>query len=308
MPLTDFLRNKEIRQTFVQQFPKPKLKTRNDAIAPPQTKRYGMVGTAFDYLLRFIIEYHNDNVISYKWNAEKSLQIFDITARIEREMGIQIVQHYGGTGDVSFYNAATDRPISLENSKTGSKILSIIHKAKELHSHYLSTGIITDEIISIAINLAQLDSVYRRGQYDETLGIEHVEDIKDLRNLAKLVNPDDFKAQHHSILNPTFGRATTFVGGADADLIIDGTLIEIKTTKKLELSRDHFLQLMGYYSLYRIDGISEVSPTPQIDKIGIYFSRYGELHTFSLSDIVNEATLPQFLHWFQEKAPGIYKR
>lgn len=92
------------------------------------------------------------------------------------------------------------------------------------------------------------------------------------------------------------------VGGADADLFIDGMLIDIKTTKKLELQRSYLDQLIGYYVLHKIGGIGELKPKTEISKVAIYFSRYGYLYVLEIQDIINRKTFPAFIRWFKERA------
>ena len=71
MNLTTFVGIKEVRARLREAFPKPKFSRKAEIIAEPQTKNYGMIGTAFDYLLRFFIEANNDTsrVISTPWAA-----------------------------------------------------------------------------------------------------------------------------------------------------------------------------------------------------------------------------------------------
>ena len=82
-----------------------------------------------------------------------------------------------------------------------------------------------------------------------------------------------FKTESLCILNPIFGRASGLVGGADCDLVIDDTLIDIKTTKYLALKREYFNQLIGYYVLSKIDQIQGAPRGYAIRRLGIYFSR-----------------------------------
>ena len=112
-----------------------------------------------------------------------------------------------------------------------------------------------------------------------------------MRNLILTVPEDVFNAKEVCILNPTFNEASRLVGGADADIIIDDILIDIKTVKYLKLSRPDFNQLIGYYILY---------------KIGIYFSRYGYLHIINLVDVINNNTFPEFIERFKEEAMKKY--
>lgn len=103
-------------------------------------------------------------------------------------------------------------------------------------------------------------------------------------------------------MNPTFGKASRLVGGADADLLIDETLIEIKAVKNLDLKRDHFNQLMGYVILNRLGCIGDnIKPKPKITKVAIYFARYGHLEVFDLNKLINSDTFPNFVKWFNER-------
>jgi len=188
------------------------------------------------------------------------------------------------------------------------KAKQIIEQAKTVYSNYLLSGEIIDELMESALLLAQLDPIARAGYIDKNLGTIDKEDVADLRNLISIVNPDTFRAKELCMLNPTFGEASELVGGADADIVIDDTLIEIKTVKDLNLKRDYFDQLMGYYTLFRLGGIDYAPHTPRIERIGIYYSRYGEFYTIPIRDVVNEETFPSFMEWFKSKAESVARQ
>ncbi|MDE3067802.1 MAG: hypothetical protein KGJ60_09655, partial [Verrucomicrobiota bacterium] len=114
--------------------------------------------------------------------------------------------------------------------------------------------------------------------------------------------PETFKAKKVCALNPTFGRASELVGGADCDMVIDDALIEVKTTKNFVVERKYFDQLIGYYILFRIGGIDGLPRTHSIKKLGIYFSRHGHLWLFKVSDVIDEKKLPKFINWFKKEA------
>jgi hypothetical protein len=95
---------------------------------------------------------------------------------------------------------------------------------------------------------------------------------------------DLFKPREKIILNPTFGKGSKLVGGADADLIIDNTLVDIKTTKEQKITRPIFNQLIGYYLIYLIGGIDN-HENVRIDNLGLYFSRYNTLWTIPVKEI-----------------------
>ena len=77
------------------------------------------------------------------------------------------------------------------------------------------------------------------------------------------------------ILNPIFDGSHD-VGGADADLIVDGTLIDIKTSVKPVINADYIWQLLGYTLL-------DYSDRYHIDSIGLYMSRQGILFKWDLA-------------------------
>ena len=182
------------------------------------------------------------------------------------------------------------------------KVQEIIDQVKKGYSDYLFSGKMNDEVIKSTIRLAQLDPIFRARIIDENIGIVYDEDVADLRNLISIVNPDLFRAKKLCLLNPTFGKGSRIVGGADVDLLLDNTMIDIKTTKKLEFKRPYLDQLIGYYVLHEIGGIGELKPKLEIGILAIYFSRYAYLYTFEVQQIVNRKTFTDFMHWFKKRA------
>lgn len=273
MSLTSFLDNVDARQKFRQEFRKPRFRTKTEPLAPPLTNHYGLVGTAFDYLLRFYVRYLNPKkALDRKWVAEMALEII---------------------------KAKNYEPLYK-------KACNILSKAEENHSAFLETGRINDELIKSTLLLAQLDLVFRTGIVDQNIGVIDNKDVEDLRNLISLVDPKTFEVNEICLLNPTFGTASALVGGADADLVVDDVIIEIKTERKLELRRRSFNQLIGYYVLYRIGGIDGMPPKRQIKSLGIYFSRYSYFYAVNVQDIIDKKTFPRFLDWFKERAGQQY--
>lgn len=270
MSLTTILRNIEIEKRFKEEIKYPVIKSNAAPLAPPQTKHYSLVGTAFDYLLRFFIESINENVNTRQWVAFIGLD------NIRKKYSNDVYQ-------------------------TGKDILS---SAEKNYIKYLDTKAVTNEMLRDVLRLAKLDIFYRSGCLNDLNEVDDA-DIEDLKCLYSLINQDEWYANDECILNPTFNKASILVGGADADIIIDDMLIEIKTTKKLELNKKYINQLVGYYILYKIGGIhgtKNLEEDIEILKLGIYFSRFGILKVFYLEDIINLDTLPKFIQWFIEQS------
>jgi hypothetical protein len=81
------------------------------------------------------------------------------------------------------------------------------------------------------------------------------------------------------VLNPTFAGSGD-VGGADADLVVDGCLIDIKTSIAPQLKADYLYQLAGYLLLDYDDQL-------HINAVGIYMARQAILFRWAV---------PEFLH------------
>lgn len=303
MSLTSFLKMKDVREKFVQQFPKPKFTLKKEILAPPRTNRYSLVGTAFDYLLRFYLEHLNPGAITGPWVAEHVLTQPFAISMILREVGIEGEGFIDTvTGEISFLDRNSNEIIPYKELGLFKKITPIIEQAKSVYNDYLAAGQMNDELMESALLLAQIDPIFRQGRIDENIGSVDSEDVDDLRTLISIVNPQVFRAVALCLLNPTFGEASHLVGGADADLVIDDTLIDIKTTKYLKLTRDYFLQIMGYYVLYTIGGIPEAPGQPTINKVGIYYSRYAELYSIDVDAVIGSEDLQPFIGWFKERA------
>ncbi len=135
-----------------------------------------------------------------------------------------------------------------------------------------------DELIPDCITLAKLESVFRSKQDfpDSLIFTVDEHDVADLKSLIKLVDASKFRASAQCLMNPIFNKSSADVGGADADFIIDSTIIDIKTTKHLIFEREYFRQLVGYYLLNK----RENNLHGEITTLGIYFSRFAVLATF----------------------------
>jgi hypothetical protein len=275
MSLTSFIKRPEVRAGFRSAISKPAFKCNAPLLAPPLTKRYGLVGGAFDYLLRFFIERHNQHANSYTWVAYLGLTLLPDNSRL--------------------YRLAARR----------------LKEAEKHHATFLKTGIVSDDLLASALYLAAIDVIFRAGP--GVIRVEHLDhvdplDIEDLKALTSIVPIHEFTALQTCLLNPSFGSASQLVGGADADVIIDDTLVEVKTTKYLTLDRSYIDQLIGYHLLLKLNGISSCLPTDfnadeyELNHIGVYFARHGYFYRVPISEVIDPNALPAFAKWFVEIA------
>lgn len=272
MSLKDFVSEPVIKERLRSEFPTPKLAAKPSIRAPLLTKNPSLVGTAFDYLLRFYLERLNPGTQTGEWVAEEA-------AFGEAEVGGKLIS-----------------------------LMDMVEKARGHQKEYLLSGTITDNLLVSALQLAQLDVLRRRGEvfwdnaYFENLGTIDPLDLSDLRQLITIVDPALLRAKPLCILNPTFGTASTLVGGADCDLVIDDMIIDIKTTKEASIQRSFFDQLLGYFFLSRLGVIRGAPPDHSINRVGIYYSRFGHLWTFDGLSKLSPEKLAELLAWFEKEA------
>ncbi len=267
MSLTSFIDEQDVRERFNKEFVKPTLIKSHRLLAPSLTKNPRVVGTAFDYLMRFHLKRLNPQAVERPWIAENAWYILD-------SRGLDELCHQAS---------------------------QILTQAKERYTEFLTAQTLTDELLASTLLLAKLDGFYRSLRMDENLQQVNPEDIRDLRALISAVDFSLFQTSGTVILNPEF-KSSSLVKGADADLIIDDLLIDIKTVKELDLQRRDFNQLVGYYILSKIDQLKGVQLPYNIKRLGIYFSRHAYLYTFDVEEVVDEQRLPEFLEWFQLRA------
>jgi hypothetical protein len=100
-----------------------------------------------------------------------------------------------------------------------------------------------------------------------------------------------------AILNPIFAGSFD-IGGADADLIVDGCLIDIKASISPQLKAEFLYQLAGYVLLDYYDEY-------HITSVGIYMARQGMLFAWPLAEFfrtvagTDESALPSLRQAFR---------
>ncbi|MEU1289773.1 UvrD-helicase domain-containing protein [Kitasatospora sp. NPDC005856] len=107
--------------------------------------------------------------------------------------------------------------------------------------------------------------------------------VEDLRRQMDLAE-EPFKAFHslpseNRVCGPAFAGSAD-IGGADADFILDGLLLDCKaSTRPQRLGRDEIYQLAGYLLLDYDDDYA-------IDQVGLYLARQGRLVIWSADEFL----------------------
>lgn len=305
MSLTSILQLPEIKKGFSEQFRRPSFPAIKPALlAPKICKDPSLVGTAYDYLFRIAIQHDlYDRVFE---RGDRDIRITSPTLETEwlnLECSTQKPFRIINSLWVAEYGALLlDRSddVSIETKRAVQRIMRNSERFRDISmidNFDLDSAL--DEVIVACLQLAKLDNVYRAGYIARDFEEVDNDDVLDVRALYEQTDFSLFNASTYCLLNPLF-KASTIVGGADADLVLDRTLIDIKTVSKFSLSIDILNQLLGYLVLSRLAGYEGVRGAVPLDSLGIYFARYNYLYVFSVDEVIDEKSLRSFSRWFKK--------
>ena len=234
-------------------------------ISPPYSKAYAQVGTAIDYRIR----YH-----------------FSITPWHE------FVAAHGA------WIATLARSFGLTNACVAEFVAALKGAVDEIApDRRLPTEAEERTLARYCLVLTALEAVFRAGPATPPPQYYSGTWPKSAADLVNLV-PDDrvkdvaalgaafakqyrsWQAAGDSVLNPNFAGSQD-IGGADADLIVDGCLWDIKTTKRQDAEGKWLYQLLGYTLLDYEDEYS-------IERVGLLFPRQNTKAEWPVDKLIAE--------------------
>ena len=183
----------------------------------------------------------------------------------------------------AFTGTAFDRRLRYEYQRNYSdQVVTVGAERLEHHSGIRLKGRLRSrDLDERCIYAAVADWEFRAGEGAETwnkleaggteLKERLIEDIRALLAIAK---------ENLPLSKPQFGStfwASPWIGGADADLIDEGCLIDIKCGKKIEATK--FLRQAIAYAML------DVEDDYRLDSVGIYLARQGILWKIALEDV-----------------------
>ncbi len=225
-----------------------------------------VVGTAFDYVARFMIARtikNNKEAVLDNLAAERGIESFNA---IEQEFI---------NDKFEFYLEEMERYIYGDNEVT------------------------LKDVTRMSCFFARLEHAARTKWIpnEETINYIHREDSEILKEVNQMgvVFYDDFisrgmvKENSDVVFNPTFGVCTEKLKGADGDVFIDGVLWDFKTTKSNIKKTEDFTQ-MWQYLVYDMACKMASDDTyclknKEIKAIAFYKARFGEIEFLKMKDI-----------------------
>lgn len=152
----------------------------------------------------------------------------------------------------------------------------------------------TNNIIQHCFFLAKLDICYRKAAIPSDLSQfftpatpNEVIEIKEMAlKFGKSFIPRVLRPESKIIFNPNFGFGECLIGETECDMIIDKTIIDLRTDIGTSYPRDRVTKSMVHFLLTEInrDFGNKENAFP-IDNLVFYSARYGETEILSLEDI-----------------------
>lgn len=254
MSLTSVLNTPEMRAFLNGRIRNPGLKPRPATVISSRTQAASIVGTALDYALRFGMAVRGwgeiDNLVAIKAVGATLLypSLEEYFPRARSHL------------DMAFEALAKfDDRVELSTASARACLL-----------------------------LAGLDPLFRAARPEGLVRVLTDEDIEELQAIYRLIPWARLAPTTQIALNPTFNEGSAAVGGADADILLDDCLIDIKTIKEQKLSLQDVRQVVSYALFANRFGVHNLDDVMPIRRLGIYFSRAGVLHTFALSDCIDK--------------------
>ncbi|MFC5849600.1 hypothetical protein [Deinococcus petrolearius] len=254
-------------------------------VPPPQVSRLcspdraNVVGTANDYALRWRLERYYRNkgvpVVLNPWVAEHGAQL--------SRMG-------------------------MVGAQAGPRVQHLLEQGRQAHGRFVrgDEKHLSAESCRALLGLAALDFISRQGDVSVVFAEVPKEDLQDLMGLARTRDAALLSATERVVLNPHFGRASELVGGADADFLLDGLLVDLKTVLRPALTAEVRRQLLGYVVCWHLNGerVNEDLPV-RLGEVGVCFGRHGYTVREGLEDLTDVAGLPYLAREFKALVQGL---
>ena len=158
-----------------------------------------------------------------------------------------------------------------------------------LNSHVVAftqffTGALTrrDSLLAACLFLAKFETEYRSGYAVDSLEVSR-DNVEELSRIVDATELDRFKKEH-IVLNPSFSViGSRLLIKADADIIVDGVIIDLKSGSKLTM-KGNLRQLIGYWIL------NNLRDEPlEIRRLAVYYPRFKYYVDFLMSDLMSPA-------------------
>jgi len=261
-PIAQFIRQRFSRSIDITKVTNPQLRSSNTIKPATHPWPYDKIGMALDYRIRYsfaitpvkqLVAWHgalhfitkpweNENDVPFDWDEVEQEGIEGFPIPMVNGQFVEIAQGpYPLKFIMSFFDSLnttlhTIQPIGRRLEQDEERVLARYCFVLALFEEVFRTNRYRDSLLLMPAP---------RKSLDELLAISEDAWIDDLSALSTLFydNYHHLLTQPH-VLNPKFSGSPD-VGGADADLVVDGCLIDIKTSISAQIKAEYLYQLAG---------------------------------------------------------------
>ena len=224
MSLTSFIKMADVKDKLKQLRPGPLRKIPAALRVEPRSKRYPVVGSAFDYLLRFELRRRAPHAMARCWTAELAPDLIwqhgdrgtgsfmNLSKDDQGTISVLTVRRIVGQQAVKDPHAGLLDPMEMEElaKEVAGRVRPVIEKANLAHAGYLKNTSPTRpeqaELAGHAIRLAKLDDLPAARRFDSTFEEAAAEDVEDLLAMLAIVPFNVLLHDKTLLLNPVFGQ------------------------------------------------------------------------------------------------------
>ena len=314
--VTEFIKIDEVRREIDSTYPNPE----TNAVGELQVKNNGyghrLVGNAFEFLCKLLLYRHCSEVIipsrgtfgnfQYRFEADKTPPV-----RVERFDGWEWENGVETVSSRKEWEEMMDEQPEWEQRNPGKWTED--EELTKLAEQYVATGMNTEGVVKAAlINAGWKPNDDVHSWIDrETFEADIVEEMQ---SLFGLLRESEWTDGERVIERPSFGGHRHLLPG-EGDFIVDDLLVDIKTTEDQSFTNAFWRQLLMYYVLndvqrilHEVDGRTYGKEPfegkyPEINRVGIYYARYGELQTVDMNAIIDDRNQYEtFRAWIVDRA------
>lgn len=314
--LTDFIKIDEVRQEIDSMYPNPEHDAEGELKVENNGYGHKLIGSAFEFLCELLLYRRCDEIVQpwrggwgdskLRWRGDELPQIF-----VEKFDGMRW-EDYEGVSNRREWEEMNEDLHDWRGRRSAIKWTKDEELSK-LAEQYVRTGMNTKGVVRAALIDAgwrpkeTVHSWINRDAFEEDV----LEEMESLFELLRQQRWTDGETVFH---RPTFGNHQTILAG-EGDFMIDDLLVDIKTTEDRTFTKAFWRQVLMYYVLTDVQRVLHdvegrtysrepyEGKYPKINRVGIYFARYGDLETVNMKELINDREqYKKFRAWIVDRA------
>lgn len=311
--VSDFMRIDEVRQEIDSTYPNPGSDVGTELEVENNGYGHLLIGNAFEFLCRLLLYRQNTEIIQAgqrlftpRFTGDDHPPII-----VQRFNGMRWEEHPEISSQSEWDEMMEDRPV-WERRRSAVKWTED-DELSQLAEQYVQTGMNTKGVVKAALINAgwkpneEVHSWVDREAFETDV-------LAEMEALFRLLREQKWTEGETVFEKPTFGGHRHILPG-EGDFIIDDLLVDVKTTENPSFTNSFWRQILLYYVLNDVQRVLHdveggtygreafEGKYPKINRIGIYFARYGELKTVDMQKLTdNQEQYEKFRAWVVNRA------